>query len=71
MKYVAIIFVCISSLAHAQFINNTGIVITNSANLYTNGDWQNNGVILNTGKITTSDSWQNTGTMAALSLIHI
>lgn len=65
MKYLVIIFVCISSAAHAQFINNTGIVITNSANLTTNGDWQNSGVIRNTGKITTSDNWQNAGTMAA------
>src|SRR6478609_3578758 len=64
MKYVAIIFVCISSFANAQFINNTGIVITNSADLYTNGDWQNSGVIRNTGKITTSDNWKNSGTMA-------
>jgi hypothetical protein len=63
MKYLAIIFVCISSLAHAQFINNTGIVITNSTDLTTNGDWQNSGIIRNNGKITTSDHWQNSGTM--------
>ena len=63
MKYIIILFVCISSLAHAQFINNTGIVITNSADLTTNGDWQNSGTIRNNGKITTSDHWQNTGTM--------
>ncbi|HEU5289607.1 MAG TPA: T9SS type A sorting domain-containing protein [Cyclobacteriaceae bacterium] len=61
MKYVAIIFVCISSLTHAQFINNTGIVIANSSELVTNGDWQNSGTILNNGKITTSENWQNNG----------
>src|SRR5688572_16424137 len=64
MKYVIIILVCFCSQAQAQFINNNGIVITNSADLYTNGDWQNSGVIRNTGKITTSDTWQNTGTLA-------
>src|SRR5690242_11376609 len=63
MKYIAIIFVCISSLAHAQFINNTGIVISNSNNLVTNGDWQNSGTIRNNGKITTTENWQNTGTL--------
>ena len=63
MKYLAIIFVCLSSLVHAQFINNTGIVIANSSDLVTNGDWQNSGTIRNNGKITTSENWQNTGTM--------
>lgn len=58
-----ILLSCLCSLAQAQFINNTGIVITNSNNLYTNGDWQNSGTIRNNGKITTSESWQNTGTM--------
>lgn len=63
MRHLAIILVCISSWAHGQFVNNTGIILTNSADLYTNGDWQNSGVIRNTGKITTSESWQNAGTM--------
>ncbi|HEY3430377.1 MAG TPA: leucine-rich repeat domain-containing protein, partial [Cyclobacteriaceae bacterium] len=63
MKYLAIILVCISPWVQAQFVNNTGIVMTNSADLYTNGDWQNSGVIRNNGKITTSESWQNAGTM--------
>jgi hypothetical protein len=64
MRIIAIIFFsCLCSLAYAQFINNNGIVITNSANLITNGDWQNSGTIRNNGKITTSEHWQNTGTM--------
>jgi hypothetical protein len=60
---IIITFVCISSWVNAQFITNTGIIITNSANLATNGDWQNSGAIRNNGIIATTDSWTNTGTL--------
>jgi hypothetical protein len=64
MKKLLFFFICLSSLAKAQFIvNSNGIDITNSAVLLTNGDWQNNGSFRNDGVIYTTQSWVNTGTM--------
>lgn len=49
----------------AQFINNTGIGISNSALLVTNGEWANaaGGNLLNNGVIRTSSSFVNNGTL--------
>lgn len=49
----------------AQFINNTGIGISNSAMLVTNGEWTNaSGVnLLNNGLIRTSNTFVNNGTL--------
>ena len=53
----------------AQFITNTGIGISNSALLITNGEWTNasGGNILNNGVIRTSSSFVNNGTLDKLS----
>jgi hypothetical protein len=63
MKYFLIGLLFISSLCRAQFINNTGISVVNSASLTINGDWQNAGSFRNNGVITTSEDWVNTGTL--------
>ena len=49
----------------AQFINNTGIGISNSALLMTNGEWTNasGSNLLNNGVIRTSNSFINNGTI--------
>ena len=54
----------------AQFINNTGIEISNSAMLVTNGDWSNasGSKILNNGVIQTTDAFVNNGTLNASSI---
>ena len=54
----------------AQFITNTGIGISNSALLVTNGEWTNasGGNILNNGVIRTSSSFVNNGTLDKASL---
>jgi len=49
----------------AQFINNNGLAITNSALLVTNGDWSNTAGsnILNNGVIQTTDAFVNNGSL--------
>jgi hypothetical protein len=48
----------------AQFITNNGLQVSNSALIYTNGDWTNSaGTIVNNGTIRTTGSFQNDGTL--------
>jgi hypothetical protein len=58
-----------SKMSYAQFINNNGISLNNSALLVTNGDWINASgtTILNNGEIRTSESFVNNGTLDASS----
>lgn len=51
--------------AHAQFIQNTGITISNSAALYTNGDWNNaaGSVFIQNGTLATNSAFTNLGTL--------
>lgn len=51
--------------SHAQFINNSGIEIQNSALLVTNGDWTNDVTtrFTNNGVISTDQSFINNGTL--------
>jgi hypothetical protein len=52
---------------NAQFITNSGLQVTNSALVYTTGDWQNASgtVVTNDGIIRTTDSFVNDGTLSA------
>lgn len=54
-----------SLATQAQFINNTGIPIHNSANITTNGDWSNaaGSVITNNGIIQSTESFTNNGAL--------
>jgi hypothetical protein len=60
------VFLFIVQMSYGQFVTNTGIQITNTSTLTTNGDWKNNSgtAIKNDGAITTSDSWINDGTLS-------
>lgn len=65
-KLIASIILCVTITgSSAQFINNTGIQISNSAALVTNGDWSNasGSKILNNGVISTSSAFINNGTL--------
>lgn len=61
---IAVIILCVTITgSHAQFISNTGIEISNSATLVTNGDWNNaaGSKILNNGIISTNSAFVNNG----------
>lgn len=65
-KLIAVIILCVTMTgSHAQFISNTGIQISNSAALITNGDWNNaaGSKILNNGVISTNSAFINNGTL--------
>ncbi|MCA6380239.1 MAG: carboxypeptidase regulatory-like domain-containing protein [Cytophagales bacterium] len=66
-KYWLVIFVFCAYSSQAQFIKNTGIEISNSNSLVTNGDWVNDvGTLFkNNGVIKTTESWTNNGTLSA------
>jgi hypothetical protein len=68
-KYWLVLFVFCAYASQAQFIKNTGIEISNSNNLVTNGDWVNDvGTLFkNNGVINTTESWTNNGTLSASS----
>jgi hypothetical protein len=61
------LILALSITTQAQFINNTGITINNSAKLVTNGDWVNaiGTTIVHNGSIQTDQSFVNNGTLAA------
>jgi hypothetical protein len=61
------LILALSITTQAQFINNTGITINNSAKLITNGDWVNaiGTTILHNGSIQTDQSFVNNGTLLA------
>jgi hypothetical protein len=68
LKYGGCLMFCLMPfLTNAQFIRNTGIELTNSALLVSNGTWTNDAgtVITNNGTISTSESFTNNGTLAA------
>lgn len=69
MKYLIIILLLCSTMAQAQFINNTGIQIVNSAKLEVNGDWVNASgtAFKNNGEIVTTEDWTNNGSLDAAS----
>jgi hypothetical protein len=68
VKSLACLLLCVLAHAtHAQFITNTGITISNSAIVYTNGEWQNAGKITNNGNIITTEAWINTGVLDSAS----
>ena len=64
-KFELLSILClITSGSFAQFINNTGLDVKNSALLVTNGDWTNGaGNIINNGIIRTNSSFINNGTL--------
>lgn len=66
-KYWLVIIVFCAYSSQAQFIKNTGIEISNSNSLVTNGDWVNDvGTLFkNNGVIKTTESWTNNGTLSA------
>jgi hypothetical protein len=68
-KYWLVIIVFCAYSSQAQFIKNTGIEISNSNSLVTNGDWVNDvGTLFkNNGVINTTESWTNNGTLSASS----
>lgn len=61
--------VLVTHFAFAQFINNTGIAINNSAMIVTNGDWTNDPAttIAEHGIVITSESFVNNGKLDAAS----
>jgi hypothetical protein len=64
--FLIIAALCATALSTtAQFITNNGLQVSNSALLYTNGDWTNSSgsIIVNNGKILTTDNFQNDGTL--------
>jgi hypothetical protein len=66
--YSGLFFILILSFgASAQFVNNTGISINNSAKIVTNGDWVNavGTTMTHTGSIQTDQSFMNNGTLTA------
>ena len=66
MKYALLGYLLLGWISsHAQFINNSGIEIQNSALLVTNGDWTNDVTtrITNNGVISTDQSFINNGTL--------
>lgn len=65
MKYTLLFIFFTCTMAHAQFITNNGIELTNSARVVTDGDWINDpGTnIINNGIIQTSESFVNNGTL--------
>lgn len=69
MRLIAFIFALVLfGTAHAQFIFNNGIPLTNSADLFViNGDWNNQGTFLHNGTIRTDSLFTNTGTLDPLS----
>lgn len=68
MKKLAFVLLLASVTSlQAQFISNTGIELSNSTVLSTNGDWANQGTIKNNGSIITTESWTNSGTLDAAS----
>ena len=65
-KLVTLLILCVTITGtYAQFINNTGIEISNSAVLVTNGDWNNatGSNILNNGVISTNSTFINNGSL--------
>jgi hypothetical protein len=64
-----ILFLLVSSGAHAQFIVNQGQDIKNNTQVVVNGDWTNTAgsAIFNNGIIRTSASFTNSGTLDAAS----
>ncbi len=71
MKHtLVIILALVSASASAQFVNNNGIRINNSADVSTNGDWSNDAgtVFVNTATVRTSGGFVNNGTLNASGL---
>jgi hypothetical protein len=64
-RYAACAFLLITGSAQAQFITNTGLPVSNSAHITTNGSWTNasGAAFLNDGIIETSDAFTNSGTL--------
>ena len=58
-------FLCCALATNAQFIQNNGLVISNSTTVYTTGDWQNAGgtQVINNGLIRVHDNFVNDGTL--------
>ncbi len=69
MRYLIAALFLSSTLTQAQFVNNTGIGIVNSARLSVNGDWVNasSTAFKNNGEIVTTEDWTNNGSLDAAS----